>query len=79
MIKKIAQKIGDREAAIGIADPFLMAIVIAIATAISIFDLDRDRDRDFHCGDRAHALLFVKLYFLPQSNRGLKNCLAVFV
>ena len=43
-IKKIAKKIGDREAAIeiGIADHFLNG--------------DRDRDRDLNFGDRAHAL-----------------------
>ena len=45
MIKKIAQKIGDREATIeiGIADHFSNG--------------DRDRDRDLNFGDRSHALV----------------------
>ena len=47
MIKKIAQKIGDREATIeiGIADHFING------------DRDRNRDRDLNFDDRAHALI----------------------
>ena len=42
--KKITEKMGDRDAVIG------------IGIAIAIFNEDRDRDRNFNFGDRAHAL-----------------------